>query len=237
MAIKGYSTFSKAPALLEPYYQIVLGHKLETRWGRLIPLQRCSQYILQPPHLRSRQGHPLNSSINNNVVFFFLSDLKIVYYNNYYNSITMRWTREEKYFASLLIWRQNHTKLCKQNFTGSFNSTITPWKAKFIAGYSNFKPQGQKTTSTRRQNISDLTGSRLQEVLTMWMLWEILLEGVRKSLSENVPKNLVFHVNCRIKSINFYPCHLVWPFWSDMIAFLRLWWKMTWCNMNYRING
>ena len=38
--------------------------------------------------------------------------------------ITMPWIREEKYFPSLLIWRQNHSKLCKQNFAGSLTSTI-----------------------------------------------------------------------------------------------------------------
>ena len=36
---------------------------------------------------------------------FFVSDLKIVSYNNYSSSITMPWTREEKYFVSFLIWR------------------------------------------------------------------------------------------------------------------------------------
>ena len=51
-----------------------------------------------------------NNSTTNNV-FFFVSDLKIVYYNNYQFSNTMSWTIEEKYFASLLIWRQNHSKL------------------------------------------------------------------------------------------------------------------------------
>ena len=38
-------------------------------------------------------------SNNNYVVFFFVSDLKIVYYNNYYSLITMPWTIEEKIFC------------------------------------------------------------------------------------------------------------------------------------------
>ena len=71
----------------------------------------------------------------------------------------MSWTREEKYFASLLIWRKNHSKLCKQNFAGSSTFTNIPRKIKFIGGFINFKPQGQSTTSTRRQKIPDLTGS------------------------------------------------------------------------------
>ena len=44
-----------------------------------------------------------NNSTNNNVVFFFVSDLKIVYDNNYQSSITMPWTREGKYFASRIF--------------------------------------------------------------------------------------------------------------------------------------
>ena len=71
----------------------------------------------------------------------------------------------------------------------------------------------------------------------MWIQWEILSEGVRKSPSGDVTKILIFHVHCGIKSINFCPCYLIWPFWSDMSVFLRLIWKMTWCNMNDLING
>ena len=33
MAIKGYSTFPKAPALLEPHHQIIYCHIQDTRWG------------------------------------------------------------------------------------------------------------------------------------------------------------------------------------------------------------
>ena len=48
MAIKGCSSFPKAPALLEPHDQIKqfggdIPVMLDTRWGRLIPLQRCSR--------------------------------------------------------------------------------------------------------------------------------------------------------------------------------------------------
>ena len=49
MARKGYSTFPKAPASLEPHHQIVLCHIQNThRGGGFTPLQRCSQSILQP---------------------------------------------------------------------------------------------------------------------------------------------------------------------------------------------
>ena len=52
--------------------------------------------------------HGTNVTAN---VLFFVSDTKIVYNSNYQSSITMPWTREEKYFAWLLIWTQNHLKL------------------------------------------------------------------------------------------------------------------------------
>ena len=43
MAMKGYSAFPKALALLEPHH-----HIQDTRWGVLTPLQRSSRCILQP---------------------------------------------------------------------------------------------------------------------------------------------------------------------------------------------
>ena len=46
----------------------------------------------------------LNNSTNINVVFFFVSDLKIEYYDNNKSSIIMPWTREDRYFVSLLIY-------------------------------------------------------------------------------------------------------------------------------------
>ena len=45
---KGYSALSKISALLKPQDQIVLCNILDIRLGSLIPLQRCSQCILQP---------------------------------------------------------------------------------------------------------------------------------------------------------------------------------------------
>ena len=46
-----------------------------------------------------------NSTNINNVVSFFVSDLKRVYYNIilYQSSVTVPWTKGEKYFALLLI--------------------------------------------------------------------------------------------------------------------------------------
>ena len=48
IAMKRYSASPKAQALLKPHHQIVLCHILDTCWGSLTPLQKCSQCILQP---------------------------------------------------------------------------------------------------------------------------------------------------------------------------------------------
>ena len=37
------------------------------------------------------------------IMFFFVSDLKIVYYNNYEPLITMPWTREETFLVSTVF--------------------------------------------------------------------------------------------------------------------------------------
>ena len=44
-----------------------------------------------------------HNSTTNNVVFFFVLDLKIVYYNNYLSLITMPLTREETFFCHYLF--------------------------------------------------------------------------------------------------------------------------------------
>ena len=50
MVMKGHSTLPKAPALLEPHYQIVLFHIPDTHWvgAGLTSLQRCNRCIPQP---------------------------------------------------------------------------------------------------------------------------------------------------------------------------------------------
>ena len=48
ITVKGYSAFPKAPALLEPHYQIVSYHIKDTHWGSLTPLKGYSRCILQP---------------------------------------------------------------------------------------------------------------------------------------------------------------------------------------------
>ena len=48
IAMKGYSTFPKALALLESHHQIVSCHIRDNCWRSLLPLQKYSRCILQP---------------------------------------------------------------------------------------------------------------------------------------------------------------------------------------------
>ena len=45
MAIKGYSAFPNAPALVEPHNQMFSNYFQDTHWRSLTPLQRCSRCI------------------------------------------------------------------------------------------------------------------------------------------------------------------------------------------------
>ena len=49
MALKGYSTFPKAPEVLEPHHQIVLCHIQDTRWWGVLPLCRGAVGIFYSP--------------------------------------------------------------------------------------------------------------------------------------------------------------------------------------------
>ncbi len=57
MAIKGYSAFPKAPALLEPHHQIVSCHNQDTPWGRgVLPICREAGSVFYSP---SRLGNQI----------------------------------------------------------------------------------------------------------------------------------------------------------------------------------
>ena len=64
-----------------------------------------------------------NNSTNNNV-FFFVSDLKIVNYNNYKSLITILWTREEKIFCVTTYLETKSFKTVQAKFSRKSNFTI-----------------------------------------------------------------------------------------------------------------
>ena len=93
-----------------------------------------------------------------------------------------------------------------------FDFTIITRKAKFIVGFTNFKPGASK------QPQQESGKSQILQKVNNKISW-LCGCSERKSLSEDVPKNVVFYVYCRIKLINFSPRHVVWPFCRDMFAF------------------
>ena len=50
----------------------------------------------------------------------------------------MPWTREKKYFASLLIWKQNHSKLSKQNSLDKFSFNLIIFEMRLLNLRINF---------------------------------------------------------------------------------------------------
>ena len=81
----------------------------------------------------------VNNSTNNYVVFFFVSDLIILYSNNYLFSILMPLTREEKIFCVTTYLKTKLIKTVQEKFRRKFNLTIFLRKTKFIVRYTNFK--------------------------------------------------------------------------------------------------
>ena len=68
-AIKGYPTFPKAPALLEPHHQIVLCYIQETCWGSLSFLQMQSVYLIITADLANRDVAHLNDIVEKEISF------------------------------------------------------------------------------------------------------------------------------------------------------------------------
>ena len=67
-----------------------------------------------------------NNSTHSNFVSFFVSDFKIVYYNNCQSSITMPWTREEKIFCVITYLETKSFKTGQVIFRRKFNLTNIP---------------------------------------------------------------------------------------------------------------
>ena len=108
--------------------------------------------------------------------------------------------QEKKIFCVNTYLETKSFKTVQANFRWKFNFKNYPKKSQIYRWVHTF------------QAIifnPDLTGYWLQVVLTMCMQWEILAEGVRKSPSEDIPKNLDSHANhCKEplkKHLKLYP--------------------------------
>ena len=64
MAMKGYSAFPKAPALLEPHHQIVYCHIQDTRWGGGLPLCREAVSVFYSPSRLGKYEVELSGSFD-----------------------------------------------------------------------------------------------------------------------------------------------------------------------------
>ena len=171
------------------------------------------QWKRQLTHLLQKQGftgcpdiHWIHMTANNSITNY------IVLFHNVLDKIRTYFSRH------FLFEEKNHSKLFKQYFQRSLTLTISTI-SQIYRRVNIFQSTESVNNLNKKAENLDLAGSWLPDVMTMWMQWNILLEKVRKSLSKDVPKNLVFNVHCRIKSINFCSCHQVWPFKGDMIAF------------------
>ena len=146
----------------------------------------------------------------------------------------MPWTKEGKIFCLTTYLETNSFKAVQPKFRRKFNFKNYPQKRQIYRWVLKFQATGSVNNLNKKEEIPNLAGSWLQDVLTMWIQWEILWEGDQKVLPKKFPKTWSFM--CTVVN-QFLPLSsgLTFLKWYD--CFLRLRWKMTWCNMNYHING
>ena len=108
-------------------------------------------------------------------------------------NITMTWIREGKTFCVTCYLETKSFKTLQAKFCNMFNNY--PQKSHIYCWVHKFQATESLTPSNRRQKIPDLVGSWQQYFLTMWMRWEILLEEVQKSPSEDISKNSVYLIH------------------------------------------
>ena len=106
-------------------------------------------------------------------------------------------------------------------------------KANYIVGYTNFKPQGKKITSTRKQKIQR-SGRKLTARCPDY------IDAVRDSVgwspkkSHRTPSQEFGLSRSLWDKINlFLPLSSALTFLKWFKWFLKLRWNMTWCNMHY----
>ena len=148
----------------------------------------------------------------------------------------MPWTREENYIESLLIWRQNHSKLWKQNFAESLTiiskkkSQICRWVHKFLAtgsvnnlGNKAENPRSGRKSSARYhdnvETVRDSVGGNPKKSLRRCSQ-EL---GLSRALLDKVNQFLL--LSSSLTFVKWYG------------SFLRLKWKINWRITNYHINS
>ena len=142
------------------------------------------------------------NSTNNNVVFFFVSNLKMIYNNNYLSSITMPWTRKKKIFCVTIYLEAKFRR--KFNFNNYHQKSQNyRWVHTFHAtgSVNNLNKKAENPRSVRK-----LTARCFNN-----------LDVVRDSIDWSPKKSL--WKRSQELGLSRAPCHLVWIFWNNMIAF------------------
>ena len=105
-------------------------------------------------------------------------------------TIKQRNQGKEKIFCVTYLETKS-LKTAQAKFCRNFNNY--PLKSQIHHGVHKFQAMGSVNNPNKKAENPDLAGCWLKDVQTMWMQWEILLEGLRKRLlPEDVSKNLVF---------------------------------------------
>ena len=142
----------------------------------------------------------------------------------------MPWTRGEKVFCVTIYLETKSFKTVQAKFRRKFNSTIITrnlWVHKFQAtGSSKLQQEGRK--------------SQMWQEVDCKMSWQCVRDSVGGSSKKSIQRHFQEHGLSRTpedKVNQFLPLNSSLTFLKRYDCFLRLRWKMTWCNMNYHING
>ena len=100
-----------------------------------------------------------NNCTNNNV-FFLVSDLKIVCYNNYQSSIKVPWTTEENYFASILLCVVQLGDINNNGTTNTYSNTVKYTVQKTLTNACRYKFSGDFVVQVQRLLTSGLSSTR-----------------------------------------------------------------------------
>ena len=113
-------------------------HGIYCWWDLTTSKQRSSVSVSCAQMFPEFSGH--GNSIHNIIPLLNKTN---IHYSNYYSSITMSWTREEKCFTWLLIWRQKSFKTISELMQLINTEMIYPWDKKlkkfacFCSWYNN----------------------------------------------------------------------------------------------------
>ena len=105
----------------------------------------------------------------------------------------MAWKRKETYFAFLLIWKQNYSKLYERNLAVSLTLTIISRKIKFIVRHKFSATESVNNLDKKAENPRSGRKLIVRCPDNEDALRDFVVRNLRNP-SGDVPKNSVFHV-------------------------------------------